>query len=64
MQGTFDDPEAFERLSATVQELDRDRGTQGNHAFYMSVPPRAFPQVAKQLAASGLSRSSEAHGAA
>lgn len=59
MQGTFDDPEAFERLSATVQELDRDRGTQGNHAFYMSVPPRAFPQVAKQLAASGLSRSSE-----
>ena len=59
VQGTFDDPEAFERLSATVQELDRDRGTQGNHAFYMSVPPRAFPQVAKQLAASGLSRSSE-----
>lgn len=35
VQGTFDDPEAFERLSATVQELDRDRGTQGNHAFYM-----------------------------
>ena len=30
VQGTFDDPEAFERLSATVQELDRDRGTQGN----------------------------------
>ena len=59
VQGTFDDPEAFERLSATVQELDRDRGTRGNHAFYMSVPPRAFPQVAKQLAASGLSRSSE-----
>ena len=26
VQGTFDDPEAFERLSATVQELDRDRG--------------------------------------
>ena len=25
VQGTFDDPEAFERLSATVQELDRDR---------------------------------------
>lgn len=33
VQGTFDDPEAFERLSATVQELDRDRGTRGNHAF-------------------------------
>ena len=44
VQGTFDDPKAFERLSETVEELDRDRGTRGNHAFYMSVPPRAFPQ--------------------
>ena len=35
VQGTFDDPKAFERLSNTVAELDRDRGTRGNHAFYM-----------------------------
>lgn len=59
VQGTFDDSTAFDRLSDTVRELDRDRGTRGNHAFYMSVPPRAFPVVARQLAASGLSRSSE-----
>ena len=59
VQGTFDDASAFERLSHTVKELDRDRGTRGNHAFYMSVPPRDFPLVARQLAASGLSRSSE-----
>ncbi|MFR2313637.1 MAG: hypothetical protein ACLS6O_01575 [Bifidobacterium sp.] len=26
VQGTFDDPKAFERLSNTVAELDRDRG--------------------------------------
>ncbi|KFI74528.1 glucose-6-phosphate dehydrogenase [Bifidobacterium mongoliense] len=59
VQGTFDDAEAFTRLSDTVQELDRDRGTRGNHAFYMSVPPSAFPTVSKQLAASGLAKSSE-----
>ncbi|KFJ05172.1 glucose-6-phosphate dehydrogenase [Bifidobacterium subtile] len=59
VQGTFDDSEAFTRLSDTVQELDRDRGTRGNHAFYMSVPPSAFPVVSKQLAASGLSKSGE-----
>lgn len=59
VQGTFDDAQAFERLSQTVQELDRVRGTRGNHAFYMSVPPRSFPVVSKQLAASGLSRSSQ-----
>lgn len=55
--GTFDDPEAFRRLSATVEELDRVRGTEGNHAFYLSVPPSAFPVVARQLAESGLSKS-------
>ena len=59
VQGTFDDPKAFERLSDTVAELDRDRGTRGNHAFYMSVPPRAFPQVSRQLADCGLAKSSE-----
>jgi glucose-6-phosphate 1-dehydrogenase len=59
VQGNFDDSEAFSRLSDTVQELDRDRGTRGNHAFYMSVPPSAFPIVSKQLAASGLSRSTD-----
>jgi len=59
VQGTFDDPEAFARLSDTVAELDRDRGTRGNHAFYLSVPPRDFPLVCRQLADSGLSTSEE-----
>ena len=62
VQGTFDDPKAFERLSDTVAELDRDRGTRGNHAFYMSVPPRAFPQVSRQLADCGLAKSDKALG--
>lgn len=57
VQGTFDDPEAFERLSQTVAELDESRGTGGNHAFYLSVPPSAFPVVCRQLARSGLSSS-------
>ncbi len=57
VQGTFEDADAFERLSSTVAELDRDRGTRGNHAFYMSVPPRDFPIVAKQLANCGLAKS-------
>ncbi|PJI85426.1 glucose-6-phosphate dehydrogenase [Luteimicrobium subarcticum] len=59
VQGEFGDPEAFERLRTTVEDLDRDRGTNGNHAFYLSIPPGAFPQVCEQLAKSGLSHSSE-----
>ncbi|MDH2444418.1 glucose-6-phosphate dehydrogenase [Amnibacterium sp. CER49] len=54
VQGTFDDPEAFRRLRETVEALDRERGTMGNHAFYLSIPPKAFPQVTEQLRASGL----------
>jgi glucose-6-phosphate 1-dehydrogenase len=53
--GAFDDDDAFDRLAATVADLDRDRGTGGNHAFYLSVPPASFPVVTKQLARSGLS---------
>ncbi len=54
VQGEFDDPEAFSRLTTTIEELDRDRGTMGNHAFYLSIPPKSFPQVTEQLRNSGL----------
>ena len=55
VQGDFDDDAAFVRLSDTVQELDNVRGTGGNHAFYLAVPPGAFPLVCWQLSKSGLS---------
>ena len=54
VQGEFDDPAAFERLKETIDELDRDRGTMGNHAFYLSIPPKSFPQVTERLRDSGL----------
>jgi len=59
VQGTFDDDDAFDRLRETVEELDVSRGTGGNHAFYLSVPPSSFPVVCKQLARSGLSQPAE-----
>jgi len=52
--GSFDDDNAFDQLAATVADLDRVRGTGGNHAFYLSIPPGAFPVVLKQLSRSGL----------
>ncbi len=54
VQGHFDDPAAYHRLRDTVDALDRERGTMGNHAFYLSIPPRSFPEVARQLSSSGL----------
>ncbi|HEX5119394.1 MAG TPA: glucose-6-phosphate dehydrogenase [Pseudonocardiaceae bacterium] len=53
--GSFDDDNAFDALAAVVADLDRVRGTGGNHAFYLSIPPGAFPVVLKQLSRSGLS---------
>jgi glucose-6-phosphate 1-dehydrogenase len=53
--GEFGDPAAFEQLKQTIDELDRERGTNGNHAFYLSVPPKFFPNVVQQLKESGLS---------
>lgn len=58
VEGVFDDPDAYKRLAQTLAELDRDRGTAGNHAFYLSIPPRSFPTVCEQLSASGLADSS------
>ncbi|GAA4032513.1 glucose-6-phosphate dehydrogenase [Allokutzneria multivorans] len=55
VQGSFDDDEAFDKLVETIGDLDRVRGTGGNHAFYLSIPPGAFPAVCRQLARSGLS---------
>jgi len=54
VQGEFDDDAAFERLKDTIHELDEHRGTMGNHAFYLSIPPKAFPLVTEQLRRSGL----------
>jgi glucose-6-phosphate 1-dehydrogenase len=55
VQGEFDDDEAFDILAETVRSLDAERSTAGNYAFYLSIPPRAFPVVVKQLSRSGLS---------
>jgi glucose-6-phosphate 1-dehydrogenase len=54
--GEFSDDAAFEALGKTVADLDRTRGTGGNHAFYLSVPPKFFPDVLRQLKQHGLAQ--------
>src|SRR5699024_10479496 len=52
--GDFDDEDAYEQLRETVEKLDNERGTRGNHAIYLSIPPRFFPTVIDQLRKHGL----------
>lgn len=54
VSGEFDDDASFDRLKETIDELDAKVGTNGNHAFYLSIPPKAFAQVCQQLKRSGL----------
>jgi glucose-6-phosphate 1-dehydrogenase len=52
--GDFSDDIAFDQLRETIEELDRERGTAGNHAFYLAIPPKFFPDVIGQLKEHGL----------
>lgn len=55
VSGQFDDPSAYEQLSRVLSDLDATRGTNGNHAFYLSIPPGFFPVVLEHLKNSELS---------
>jgi glucose-6-phosphate 1-dehydrogenase len=52
--GDFADDVAFEQLRDTIEDLARVRGTGGNLAFYLSIPPRFFDDVIGQLKEHGL----------
>ncbi|MFF2082624.1 glucose-6-phosphate dehydrogenase [Nocardia sp. NPDC058176] len=56
VQGSFDDDAAFATLARTLATLDIERGTGGNHAFYLSIPPNMFPVVLDQLSEHGLAK--------
>ena len=57
--GNFDDDQAFDRLRRTIEELDEERGTSGNHAFYLAIPPGFFGDVVGQLKEHGLAEPRE-----
>jgi glucose-6-phosphate 1-dehydrogenase len=52
--GSFDEDEPFDELVAALGELESSHGIGGNAAFYLSIPPPAFPTVLKQLERTGL----------
>src|SRR5674536_301468 len=57
--GAFDDDEAFDTLQQTLIELEDSHGIHGNAAFYLSIPPPAFPTVLKQMQRTGLADSGD-----
>ncbi|MEO6204228.1 MAG: glucose-6-phosphate dehydrogenase [Mycobacteriales bacterium] len=60
--GSFDDDEAFDLLASTLTELDQTHGTGGNAAFYLSIPPVAFPTVLRQMERTGMANNAASGG--
>jgi glucose-6-phosphate 1-dehydrogenase len=52
--GSFEDDAAFDHLAQMLDELHETHGIPGNAAFYLSIPPAAFPVVLKQLGRTGM----------
>ncbi|MDT4935116.1 MAG: glucose-6-phosphate 1-dehydrogenase [Pseudonocardiales bacterium] len=60
--GSFDDDEAFDNLSDTLDELRTSHGIKGNAAFYLSVPPSMFPIVLQQMERTGMASNAKSGG--
>jgi glucose-6-phosphate 1-dehydrogenase len=54
VQGSFDDDDAFDTLHRELLSLEESHGIKGNAAFYLSIPPAAFPTVLKQMHRTGM----------
>ena len=59
VKGNFDDDAAFDTLAETLKRSDVERGTAGNWAYYLSVPPEFFADVVHQLDRSGMAHAGE-----
>lgn len=49
--GTAED---YQKLGALLEQVDRERGTQGNRVFYLSTAPFLYAEAVKQLGEAGL----------
>ncbi len=59
LEADFTDRKSYGKLAEHLARLDREQGTEGNRLFYLAVPPSAFSEILKGLAAEGLNRPGE-----
>ena len=56
LPSNIDRPECYGELARRLEEVDRERGTQGNRLFYLSVAPEFYAEAVRQLGEAGLTR--------
>ena len=62
VEGSFDDDAAIDELVRVMEQVKHERGTLGNAAFYLSIPPTLFPAVLQQMQRTGLADAQTAGG--
>ena len=60
--GSFDDDDAFDTLSETLDDLRASHGIKCNAAFYLSIPPSMFPVVLEQMERTGMASNKKCGG--
>jgi glucose-6-phosphate 1-dehydrogenase len=56
LTSNIDRPESYSELAKMLERIDQERGTQGNHLFYLSVAPEFYAEAVKQLGEAGLTK--------
>jgi len=59
VRGDLNDPDAYKRLGKHLADLDKTKGTAGNHLFYLAVADRFFATAVAGLGAAGLTTEPE-----
>ena len=49
ISGDYASDEAYDRLNEKLEVVKQAHGTEGNHLFYLAIPPGAFDDVVLQL---------------
>ena len=54
VNGQYNDVETYRSLGHTMDKMSAERGTNGNYAFYLAIPPELFPTVLGGIGTAGL----------
>ncbi len=54
VEGNFDDPATYQKLSERVAFVDKERGANGNRLYYLATPPSFYEHIVQFLGESDL----------
>jgi glucose-6-phosphate 1-dehydrogenase len=54
--GNLQDPQSYQKLKETIQEVDQKHNCKGNYFYYLATAPQFFGEAVRQLGAAGLTQ--------